>query len=585
MFDSAKQLIRTVTAVSIVAMVLFSCTSKTIVIESPGELSMNDDTESVVLGKSSEVDNEEIQKYIIAWLDTINVSAYITGEQLRDPITKELKRFYNFNRFQLAWSTMDAPNAESKTLLNELAAAEDHGLNPDEYRLRRLVYDMQQVYSRKKRVNLLEIIRLDMDLTLAYLLYTQHLFNGRVNPSDLGGTWHNEAKHNELAQYMSGKSVKDVLTMIEPTSKEYNDLQQQLVTYRSIAENGGWPTLPENTLLKQGDEGEDVYTLRRRLDKTGDLPRSLSKSSGNSYFFGEEMAGAVRNFQRRHGLNPDGIVNQETIRELNRPVSERIEQIKINLERVRWMPRALGSDYILINVPSFTLSLVQSGREQQRMKVIVGNTFSATPIVHTNISYIMFSPSWNVPGPVFIRQLMPKAKEDPRFLKQNGYELYATISDVGKKDMDPEHVNWNTFVDDYPHFKVVQKPGPGNEQGRIKFVMPNNYNIFLSDAANEKMFAEAKRDFNYRCISVENPVKLAESLLNSRKWKEDNIKKSMQQEVPVKASLPQQIPVYITYRTCWMDSNGQLNFSPDIYGFDEAQYQFSRPEADFEEEF
>jgi murein L,D-transpeptidase YcbB/YkuD len=565
---------------------LCACTSKTIVIENPGEeLSLNNDSESVVLGKTSEVENEEVKKYITSWLDTINIAKYVTSEPLQDPIRKELKRFYNFNRYQLAWSTLDAPNSESKDLLNALAEAEEHGLNPDDYRLRKLVYDLQQVYSRRKRVNLLEVIQLDMDLTMSYLLYTQHLFNGRVNPSDLGGTWHNESKRNELAQYMSGKGVKEVLTMVEPKVKEYNELQQQLTTYRSIAESGGWPMMPENTFLKQGDEGEFVYTLRRRLDKTGDMTRSLSKSSGNSYYFGEELAAAVRNFQRRHGIKPDGIVNQETVRELNRSASERVEQIKVNLERIRWMPRELGDNYILINVPGFTLSYINGGRVAEKMKVIVGSSFSATPIVHANLSYIMFSPSWTVPGPVFIRQILPQVKEDPEFLEKNGYVLYGTVSDVGEKEMDPEQVNWNTFVEDYPHFKVVQKPGPGNEQGRIKFVMPNNYNIFLSDAASENMFAETKRDFNYRCISVEKPVQLAATLLNSRKWKSDDIEKSMQQKVPVKASLPQPVPVYITYRTCWVDENGELNFSPDIYGFDEAQYQFTRPESSFEEEF
>ncbi len=563
-----------------------ACSTKTIVIENPGdELSMDANNESVVLGKSSEIEQEEVREYITAWLDTISIDAYVLDPGLQESVYKELRRFYNFNRYQLAWSTMDAPNADSKALLNALAEAGEHGLTPDDYRLRKLAYDVQQVYSRRKRVNLLEVIQLDMDMSMSYLLYAHHLFNGRINPNDLGGTWHNDAKHAELAQYMSGKSVSQVLSMVQPNVPEYRELQEKLVTYRSIAENGGWPTLPPSSLLKQGDEGQDVYILRRRLDKTGDLGRSLAKSSGNSYYFDSELAEAVRNFQKRHGIKPDGIVSQETVREMNRPVQERIEQIKVNLERIRWMPRELGSDYVLINVPGFLLSYVRGGRLQEKMKVIVGNSFSATPIVHADMSYIMFSPSWNVPGPVFIRQLMPEVREDPDYLKKNGYELYASVADLGKKTLDPAQVNWDNFVEDYPHFKVVQKPGPGNEQGRVKFVMPNNYNIFLSDAASPSMFEETKRDFNYRCISVEKPVELAEMLLSSRKWREDDIKKSMSQEVPVKASLPRKIPVYITYRTCWVDEEGTLNFRADIYGFDAAQYQFTHPETSFEEEF
>ncbi len=562
------------------------CASKTVVLESTGnELDLNSPEESVVLGKASDIGNEEVKDLITNWLDTINVDNYVAQQALREPIYEELKRFYKFNLYQLAWSTLDAPNSQSKVLLNTLAEARDHGLTPDDYGLRQLVYETQQVYSRRRKVNLLEVIQLDMNMSIAYLTYTQHIFNGRLSPTDLGGHWQNEDKNSELAAYLSGKDVNQVLSMIAPEIDGYRELKEELANYRSIAERGGWSALPESMELKEGDSGDGVYRLRQRLTSTGDMTRSLSKQSGNSSYFDASLTEALKIFQGRHGLEATGELDGATLRELNRPVEERIEQIKVNLERLRWMPRRLESDRIVINVPAFTLEYYKSGRVQQRSRVLVGMAFSPTPIFHASMDYIVFSPSWNIPGPVFYRDILPEAKKDPSYLERNGYVLYPTVYDIPKNPLDPNRINWNSFSEDYPHFKVIQQPGPENTKGNIKFVFPNDYNIFLSDASSEDDFEKTHRAMNYRCISLENAELLAETLLNNRKWRIKDIEKSMNSEKPVKASLKERVAVYITYRTCWVDENGIVNFRPDIYGYDAAQYQMTKPELAFEQDF
>ncbi|MEJ2004372.1 MAG: L,D-transpeptidase family protein [Cyclobacteriaceae bacterium] len=576
----------TFTGLAFLMAMISGCSSKTVVLESTGnELDLNNQEERVVLGKAKEIENEDVKKLISNWLDTINIENYVAQQQLRAPIYKELNRFYKFNLYQLAWSTLDAPNGQSKTLLNTLAQARDHGLNPDDYGLRQLVYETQQVYSRRRQVNLLEVIQLDMNMSLAYLTYTQHIFNGRLSPTDLGGHWKNEDKNAELAAYLSGKDVNQVLSMIAPEIEGYRELKEELANYRSIAERGGWPSLPENTGLKEGDNGDAVYRLRQRLTDTGDMTRSLSKQSGSSSFFDPSLTEAVKIFQTRHGLEPSGELDPATLRELNRPVEERIEQIKVNLERLRWMPRQLESDRIMINVPAYTLEYYKSGRVQERSRVLVGKEFSPTPIFHAEMEYIVFSPSWNIPGPVFYRDILPKVKDDPSYLQRNGYVLYATVYDVGKKPLDPNRIDWSKFSENYPHFKVIQLPGPENANGHIKFVFPNDYNFFLSDASSSDDFDQTRRAMNYRCISLEKAKQLAESLLNSRKWRISDIEKGMESEKPVKASLRDKIPVYITYRTCWVDENGIVNFRPDIYGYDAAQFQMTRAELAFEEDF
>ncbi len=570
----------------ILPLLLAACSSKTVVLESTGsDLNVNAEDDRVVLGKADEIEKDDVQKLITHWLDTINMDNYVSQQMLREPIYNELKRFYKFNLYQLAWSDKDSPNSQSKALLNELAEARDHGLNPDDYGLRSLVYQTQQVYSRRRQVNLLEVIQLDMNMSLAYLTYTQHIFNGRISPTDLGGQWQNENKNSELAAYLSGKDVSQVLSMIEPEIEGYSELREQLANYRSIAERGGWATLPESIELKEGDSGQEVYELRRRLSRTGDMTRSLSKESGNSSYFDAALSAALINFQKRHGLDPSGELNGETILELNRPVEERIEQIKVNLERLRWMPRKLESDRIMVNVPAYSLELYNSGRVVQRSRVLVGKEFSPTPIFNADVEYVLFSPSWNIPGPLFYRELLPKAKEDPSFLEKNGYILYATVYDIGKEPLDPNRIDWSTFSEDYPHFKAIQQPGPGSELGKIKFVFPNEFNIFLSDASAEENFDKTQRALNYRCISIENAIPLAETLLNDRKWREKEIMESMESESPVKAVLKNKVPIYITYRTAWVDENGILNFRRDVYGYDAAQFQMTRPEMAFEEDF
>ncbi len=566
--------------------ILTSCTSKTIVLESPdGDLDMNSQEESVVLGKASDLDDEDIKNYLTNWLDTLKIEEYVEREDIQEPIYEELRRFYKFNLYQLAWSNKDTPNSNSKALLGALAEAKEHGLNPDDYDLRELVYKTQQVYSRRRQVNLIEVIQLDMNMSIAYLKYTQHLFNGRLNPEVLGGEWEVENKNSELAAYLAGKDVGEVLAMVVPKIEGYSQLKEQLANFRSIAERGGWNTIDEATDIKEGDRNDDVYYLRQRLERTGDLTRSLSKQSGNTSYWDAALTEAMRNFQRRHGLEVTGLLDPPTLREINRPVEERIEQIKVNLERLRWMPRRLEEDRIMINVPAYSLKLYYGNRLESEHRVLVGQEFSPTPIFQADLDYIVFSPSWNVSGTIFYRELLPEAKKDPDFLRNNGYELYASIDDVGKRPLDIDRIDWSRFSNEYPHFKVVQRPGPGKEVGQIKFVLPNDFNIFLSDASSENLFDRAKRDLNYRCISVENASELAVTLLDDRKWKIGKVNESMQSEVPVKASLKEKLPVYITYRTAWVDENGQVNFRRDVYGYDAAQYQLTQPEETFESDF
>lgn len=563
-----------------------ACTSKTIVVESTDDnFDMNAQDERVVLGKASDIEDEEIKEYLTNWLDTLQIEQYVEREDIREPIFKELRRFYMFNLYHLAWSNKDASNGRSKALLNALAEAKDHGLNPDDYDLRQLVYQTQQVYSRRREVNLLEVIQLDMNMSIAYLKYTQHLFNGRLNPQVLGGEWEAENKNSELAAYLTGKDIGEVLSMVEPKINGYSQLKQQLANYRSISERGGWDAIPESTNIQPGDNDDDVYYLRKRLERTGDVTRSLAKQAGSSSYWDASLTESLKNFQVRYGLAVTGELDPMTLRELNRPVEERIEQIKVNLERLRWMPRKLEGSRMMINVPAYSLSVYSGGRKTAEHRVLVGQEFSPTPIFQADLQYIVFSPSWNIPGPVFYRELLPEAKKDPDYLRKNGYELYATVYDVGKHPLDIDRINWNEFSDEYPHFKVIQRPGPGKEVGQIKFVLPNDYNIFLSDASSEDLFDRSKRDLNFRCISVENASDLAVTLIDDRKWKLDRVQESMESEVPVKASLKKKLPVYITYRTAWVDENGQLNFRRDIYGYDAAQFQLTQPETDFDSDF
>ncbi len=348
------------------------------------------------------------------------------------------------------------------------------------------------------------------------------------------------------------------LVRMRPADAGYDSLRTQLGVYRALAEKGDWPTIPDGRALKRGDHDsparlDAVRAARtaRRGAGTSDISRTIPAASRRGVYdkelagvYDAVLAGAVANFQAHHSIGVDSMLGKETLDALNVPVVYRVAQIATNLERYRWMPRDLGQRYILVNVPQFYLHAYDSGQKTLDMKVIVGKEYEdkATPVFADSMEYVVFRPYWNVTPTIAAKEIFPKVAQDPGYLDANDMEVY---SDHGQRS-------------------VRQRPGPKNALGFVKFLFPNDYNIYLHDTPNHELFHKDVRAFSHGCIRVEKPADLAQWVLG---WPADKVDAAMNGADNHQVNLPKKIPVYIVYFTTYVQG-GQLNFGNDLYDRD-----------------
>lgn len=503
--------------------------------------------------------------------DTLQAERYILDEHSRDDLLKELRRFYRFSNYKLRWCNGKGTTEETRDLLNILSLANEHGLDPKQYNVDHLIDLIDSVYTYDFNPKTEDVVRLDMSLSASYLSYAWHLYNGMVNPEQIQDGWHKANKNTEIAQYLAGKSLQESLEMIEPNNASYNLMRQRLETYISIANEGGWPVLSDTIDIKPGEYDENVYDLRDRLSYSSDYKTGLSQSRGSAVY-DDKLVDAVKSFQKRHGLNSDGVINKETIEALNVPVQYRIAQIKINLERLRWMPRQMDDKYLLVNVPEFRLKIFRKNKLVDNMRVIVGRLNSPTPMINSEIDYLILSPTWAVPNQIFNQDVLPKVKKDPDYLDKAGYKLYASLDGINETLIDANTLRWQDMKVIKNTYKVIHTPAPSdNKKGGIKFVIPNSENLYLCDAPTTSLFDFSYRTFNYASISVEEPTKLARFILNEKKWNVQAIEENMSLKEPLRIIPQNKIPIFVTYLTSRVDENDNITFFKDIYGYDLKQ--------------
>jgi len=348
-------------------------------------------------------------------------------------------------------------------------------------------------------------------------------------------------------------------------------LQRALARYNRIAAKGGWQRLPDDLVLENGQTSPHVAPLKQHLLLTGDLKRPfflvrLFRRSPPDLFDFDTQA-ALRQFQQRHGLEPDGKVGPETLKALNVPVQTRIRQMEINLMRVRsfsgdWRaPRAIG-----VNIPEYRLSAFENGREKLTMRVVIGTEFDPTPVFSDNMTYIVFRPEWNIPKSIAHEEILPQLQEDSDILEKKSLEVVDRAGDEPTV-VDPGSVDWSEF--ESSGYELRQRPGPRNPLGNIKFMFPNQYNVYLHDTPADSLFKEDERAFSHGCIRVERPIEMAEFVLgHDPNWTLDRIRAAMDDSVSRTVSLPEPIPVHIVYWTTWVTGDGSVHFRDDVYNLD-----------------
>jgi murein L,D-transpeptidase YcbB/YkuD len=484
-----------------------------------------------------------------------------------------VKRFYTQRNFRPAWLNNDIRMSRAHELLDAIQEAYADGLIPEYYHLNKiklLLQEVQLIDTRLASAHGKKFAELDLLLSDAFFLLSCHLSSGCVNPIAIEAEWFSDNGVIDviavLEKGLQENAIKESLRNLIPREKMYHRLRQALSAYRSIQSKGGWTVVSPGRVLKIGMRDARVSALRQRLIRSSDLSPE-AEDTGDLY--NHTIEKTVLRFQRRHGLHPDGVVGPKTIRELNVSVEERVRQIELNLERLRWSFRNLGSQYILVNIADYRLEVVEDGKTVLAMKVIVGKPYWHTPVFSAEMTYLEINPTWNVPDSILQDDLLPKIKNDPTYFTEQDFTVLDGWGENAER-IDPLFIDWTTVSgEDFP-YRLRQEPGPRNPLGRIKFMFPNEFNVYLHDTPHRALFEKNVRTFSHGCIRLSQPIDAAVYLLqNDHEWTKEKILEAVDSGETQIVRLKHPVRVHILYLTAWVDTNGLVQFREDIYSRDE----------------
>jgi L,D-transpeptidase YcbB len=478
--------------------------------------------------------------------------------------TVVLPDFYERREFRLAWGKRSSVD----DLLRAIRDSEADGLDPRDYHLVALEQLRREVEATSTPTPTL-LADFDILLTDALIRLGYHVMFGKVDPERIDPAWNMSRDIIGfeptviIQRALDSGAVYQAIDDEKPKHPLYTALKAALAQYRVLKTAGGWPLIPDGPTLKPGMRDERVATLRRRLISTGDLaPRS---SEGVPLFDGA-LSEAVKVFQRRHGLTADGAVGPGTLAALNVPVDERIQQLRVNLERARWVLHHLGSTFVVVNVAGFHAYYVKDGQMLWQGRAQVGRPYRQTPSFKAEMAHVVFNPTWTVPPTILTQDYLPALKRDPGYAQRKGLK----VIDRAGRVIDPGQVDWSRYSPSHSPYLLRQDAGPRNALGRVKFIFPNDHAIFLHDTPNKTLFDRNERAFSSGCIRVENAMELAHLLLNNEDgWNRKAIDRVGESGKTRTVFLHESVPVLLLYWTAWGDADGRINFRPDLYDRDE----------------
>lgn len=486
--------------------------------------------------------------YSDLFFDTSLLRNYIAKNKLSDSITNRMVSFYNARNYQFAWFNSDGFTEEAQAFWNMfdhyLTYSGDTSLRnkPLEKQMNRLLADSFTVSASDKSYQQTEL-RLTESL-MSYAL--KHFEKGYVKRKELERFI--PAKKEDpikLADSLLSKKHKDN-KYFEDINPSYKSLKEQLQKYTDLYKKGGWPIIPPlKKMPKKGHSNPAIPLIKKYLAITGDIA-----GNDTSAVYNDTLAEGITNIQQRFGFKPTGILTKDLIAEMNIPLRNRIEQLLINMDRMRWMPSQPKGSLIIVNIPEFNLHVLEDGKKVFDMNVVVGKEGHSTMQFTGTLNQIVFAPYWNVPPKIVTNEILPAIEKDKNYLKKNDME------DLGDKDGDG--------ITD-----IRQLPGDKNSLGKVKFLFPNSFDIYLHDTPAKSLFNQQKRAFSHGCIRLADAKKMAEYLLrNDSNWDEEKIDEAMNGSAQKFVKLKNTAEVFITYYTAWVDEDGRLNFREDVYGHD-----------------
>lgn len=498
-------------------------------------------------------------------IEAVRETGLATADGDRLLSRQALPRFYEVRGFGPAWL---GPDLERHLHALEAAVlrSEMHGLNPSDYHLEELRELRAKVLAGTASTR--ETVDLELLASDAFMLLGSHLLNGRVNPETIDPEWlanrRNAYMDEVLDEALREDRIEGVLLGLAPAQPRYQQMMAAATRLRAIAGAGGWPTIPEGPRLEVGVLDARVGMLRARLRASGDL----TAEAGAPDSFDETLSDAVRRFQARNGLDVDGVVGPATLTSLNVPADERARQLEINMERWRWLPTDLGERHIEVNIAGFDVRVMESGQVVQRHRAVVGREYRQTPSFSGIMTYLVLAPYWHVPPNIAALDKLPAIKADPGILAAQRF----TVLDLGTNEpVDPATIDWQALTGQELNrrYRLRQDPGPFNALGSVKFMFPNQYNVYLHDTPSRELFARTSRSFSSGCIRIDNPLELAEYLLSDQAaWTRARIDEVVAGGVERSVRLTRSVPVHLLYWTAWADEDGTVQFRNDLYGRD-----------------
>jgi murein L,D-transpeptidase YcbB/YkuD len=471
---------------------------------------------------------------------------------------KFLQRFYAARQNRPAWIRRE--NALS--LASAVADAPSDGL---------LVQDFHPgalgLASAKSTQHKLSAAERDIVLSDAFIRLLYQLHYGKVSPERFDTNWNFERKAPSgksealISAALDTGEVGTLISAARPSGPYHQIMRTALSTYRTHLSRGGWSTITSGPALKPGIQAPRIAAIRKRLSITGEYGATTPETVD---LYDAGLVEAVGQFQSKHGIDVDGVIGPGTIRAMNVSAETRINQIRVNIERGRWIDQALKGkkDLVIVNAAGFYLLTVLNGKFVWWTDVITGKPYHKTPLFTDNIKYVEFNPTWTIPGGILRNEVLPKLRANPGYLAAKGYDL---IGSNGQK-VDPAGIDWATMSGRGFPYRVVQPPGPKNALGLVKFIFPNKHNVYLHDTPSRQLFNKTGRAFSHGCVRVKDPMKFAEVLLGNRNgMTRAQIDRIVTSKKLTRVNLKKTIPVAILYWTADPVWQGGIRFYQDVY--------------------